>query len=111
MEARGDIPDKVTSTLFYGKWPNQHYDTKVIFGPDYTSDFHNYKVIWDPNQVTFYVDGQEKFKITDKNKIPKEEMYVIMNTAVGGDYSGNPDASTPFPAHFPIDWVSVHRWQ
>jgi beta-glucanase (GH16 family) len=111
MEARGDIPNKVTTTLHYGKYPHNGYQTKEYFGPDFTADFHNYKVLWDPNQVIFYVDGKEVLKITDKNIIPQEKQYLIMNTAVGGWYSGNPDESTPFPAHFIIDWVSVHRWQ
>ncbi|GAV02186.1 hypothetical protein RvY_12782 [Ramazzottius varieornatus] len=111
MEARGDQPNKVTTTLHYGRAPNNGDDTKEIWGIDFTADFHTYKVIWDPNQVTFFIDGREVYKITDKTHIPKEEMYLIMNVAVGGWYSGSPSNSTPFPTHFIIDYVTVHRWQ
>ena len=58
-----------------------------------------------------FVDGIERYKITDKAKIPKEKMYLIMNVAVGGNYPGSPDGSTPFPTHMIIDYVTVHRWQ
>src|SRR5690349_8869173 len=84
LEARGDTPNMVVQTLHYGRFPHNGYDTKEIWGPDYTADFHTYKVIWDPNQVTFFVDGQEKHKITDPGKIPHERMHLIMNLAVGG---------------------------
>lgn len=111
MEARGDLVNKITVTVHYDKSPNQKYETKEYFGPDFTADFHNFKVLWDPNQVVYYVDGQQIYNTTDKTKIPTENMYLIMNLAVGGFYPGNPDVATIFPNHFIIDWVSVHRWQ
>ncbi|OQV16882.1 putative Glucan endo-1,3-beta-glucosidase A1 [Hypsibius exemplaris] len=112
MEARGDKPHKVQSTLHFGVYPNNGYVTNFTTGPDYTADFHTYKVLWDPDQVVFYVDGEVALRVTDKRQIPAAEpMILIMNTAVGGLYSGNPDSTTPFPQNFVIDYVSVHRWQ
>jgi beta-glucanase (GH16 family) len=111
MEARGDAVHKITTTVHHGRFPNNGYDGIDVFGPDYTADFHTFKAIWDPNQIVWFVDGAEVYKITDWNKIPHEEMYLIMNVAVGGWYSGNPDWSTPFPTHMLIDYVTVHKWQ
>jgi beta-glucanase (GH16 family) len=111
MEARGDIPNKMTVAVHYGTPPHNGHVTLEHYGPDFTADFHKFKVLWDPNQVVFYVDGQEIYKVTDRNIIPHEKMFLIMNTAVGGTYPGSPDQSTPFPQHFKIDWVTVHRWQ
>jgi len=111
MEARGDITNKITHAIHFGVYPNNNHDTKEVFGPDYTAGFHTYKVLWDPNQIIFYVDGQETYRTTDKNKIPTQPLYLIMNTAVGGWYPGNPDASTHLPTEFAIDYVTVHRWQ
>ena len=112
MEARGDRPTKVQSTLHYGVYPNNGYVTEIKDGPDYTAGFHTYKVLWDPNQVVFYVDGADVFKVTDKAQIPQNTpMYLVMNTAVGGLYSGNPDNTTKFPQEFLIEYVTVHRWQ
>jgi beta-glucanase (GH16 family) len=36
-------------------------------------------------------------------------MYVILNLAVGGDWAGSPNSSTPFPSTMKVDYVRV--WQ
>jgi beta-glucanase (GH16 family) len=36
-------------------------------------------------------------------------MYLIANLAVGGDWPGNPDASTRFPGFMDIDYIRVFR--
>jgi beta-glucanase (GH16 family) len=36
-------------------------------------------------------------------------MYVIANLAVGGDWTGNPDATTVFPGVMEIDYIRVYR--
>ena len=35
--------------------------------------------------------------------------YLIMNLAVGGQFPGDPNAATPFPAEMVIDYVRVYR--
>ena len=37
-----------------------------------------------------------------------QPFYLIMNLAVGGNFFGNPDASTPFPAEMLVDYVRVY---
>jgi beta-glucanase (GH16 family) len=32
-----------------------------------------------------------------------------MNLAVGGDFGGNPDGATPFPAEMLVDYVRVYQ--
>ncbi|OQV16876.1 putative Glucan endo-1,3-beta-glucosidase A1 [Hypsibius exemplaris] len=111
LEARGDVPHKVTHTIHYGRWPSNQYEGTDTWGPDYTEDFHTYKVIWDPFQLIFFVDGVERYRVWEWHKIPHEPMYLIMNVAVGGWFGADPDSTTPFPVHFIIDYVTVHRWQ
>jgi len=111
MEARGDQPNKIVTTVHYGRAPNNNHDGKETWGPDYTADFHTYKVIWDPNQIVWFIDGVQVHKVTEHHKIPHEPMYLIMNVAVGGWFGLNPDWTTPFPTHMVIDYVTVHRWQ
>jgi len=45
--------------------------------------------------------------VTDPTRIPTEPMYVLANLAVGGNWPGSPDASTPFPSDLEIDWIHV----
>jgi len=37
-----------------------------------------------------------------------EPMYLILNLAVGGDWPGNPDQTTAFPANLLVDYVRVY---
>ena len=37
------------------------------------------------------------------------EFYIILNLAVGGDWPGPVDASTPFPAQMLVDYVRVYQ--
>jgi beta-glucanase (GH16 family) len=36
-------------------------------------------------------------------------MYIIANLAVGGDWPGNPDATTRFPGSMDIDYIRVYQ--
>jgi beta-glucanase (GH16 family) len=37
--------------------------------------------------------------------------FVLLNLAVGGDWPGNPDATTQFPQQMLVDYVRVYRKQ
>ena len=34
--------------------------------------------------------------------------FILLNLAIGGDYPGPPDSSTPFPSEMLIDYVRVY---
>jgi beta-glucanase (GH16 family) len=78
-------------------------------GPNLTRTFHTFGVDWQPDHVTWYVDGVERSRITDPALICPEAMYPILNVAVGGDWPGAPDATTVFPATMDVDYLRV--WQ
>ena len=35
-------------------------------------------------------------------------MYMIANLGIGGTWPGAPDASTPWPAHYNIDYIRAY---
>ena len=37
-----------------------------------------------------------------------QPFYILINTVVGGNWPGSPDASTVFPATMEVDWVRVY---
>ncbi len=37
--------------------------------------------------------------------------YAILNLAVGGDFDGNPDASTTFPQTMLVDYVRYYQYK
>ena len=78
-------------------------------GADLTRTFHTFGVDWQPDHVSWFIDGVERSRITDPALICPEAMYPILNVAVGGDWPGAPDDTTVFPASMDVDYVRV--WQ
>ena len=74
-------------------------------GIDLTADFHVYAVNWTKDKLQWLVDGKV-IQETSVN-VPNVAMYLLLNLAVGGNWPGNPDASTQFPSSMLVDWVRV----
>lgn len=84
---------------------------------DVTS-FHTYGAIWSPNMVQFYVDSPDNvFFIRTANDVPggpgqwvfNHSFINITNLAVGGDFPGNPDSTTPSPAIMLVDYIHYYQ--
>ena len=79
--------------------------------------FHTYGIIWSPYMIQFYVDDPANiFFVQDASSLPEggewvfdHPFYLLMNLAIGGDWPGNPDATTPNPAEMLVDYVRVYK--
>lgn len=74
---------------------------------DLASGFHTYGVIWQPDRISWYLDGRR----TATTRTPSDihgPFHLLMNLAVGGNWPGNPDATTDFPAAYKIDYVRAY---
>ncbi len=58
--------------------------------------------------MVWYIDGVERKRYTDAANISSIPMYINANLAVGG-WAGSPDASTPFPSTYLVDYIRA--WQ
>lgn len=110
MESLGENTRMIYQTYHYydGNGKLQSTDSFEVPGPDYSSDFHTYGMLWEPNKVTWYVDGVKTHSIWDEN-VSNEDMYLLINLAIGGNWSVSPDSSTPFPARYQIDYVRAYQ--
>jgi beta-glucanase (GH16 family) len=80
-------------------------------------NFHTYGIIWSPGMMQFYVDDPANiFFVQNASDLPEggqwvfdHPFFLVMNLAVGGDWPGNPDASTPNPAEMLVDYVRVYK--
>ncbi|MFK7894032.1 MAG: family 16 glycosylhydrolase [Granulosicoccus sp.] len=77
---------------------------------DFSTDFHVYRVDWEPGRIVWFVDDVETGRV-EGNQVSDEQMYIIANLAVGGTFPGPADESTPFPARFEIDYIRVYQRQ
>ena len=109
MEWLGHETTKYYTTL-HTQMTGEH--TKSALAPitiaDASADFHTYAVDWGPQMTIFYFDGKEVSRQATYADMHKP-FYLFINLAVGGNWPGSPDASTPLPAAMQIDWVRA--WQ
>jgi beta-glucanase (GH16 family) len=106
MEMVGHKPTMVLGTIHWGKWPNNRYYSQCYKGPDFSKDFHTFAIEWEPGSIKWFVDGKQYSQV--KAHVPEEPFYIILNTAVGGMWPGNPDETTVFPQYHDIDYVRVY---
>lgn len=120
VELVGHEPSTVHGTIHYGAaWPNNSST-----GTDYELDsgtffdeFHVFAVEWEEGEIRWYVDGELFQTITswysENGTYPApfdKPFYLLLNVAVGGNWPGNPNGSTPFPARMEVDYVRVYEW-
>ncbi len=80
-------------------------------------NFHTYGIIWSPGMIQFYVDDPANvYFVQDANDLPAGGEWVfdhpfslLLNVALGGDWPGDPDATTPNPADMLVDYVRVYK--
>ncbi|MCB5176355.1 family 16 glycosylhydrolase [Microvirga lenta] len=81
------------------------YDTQAVStGIDLSQGFHTYGTMWTADTITFYLDGNEVCSIQTPAGM-NEPMYLLAGLAVGGNWPGAPDGTTPFPSQFQIDYI------
>jgi beta-glucanase (GH16 family) len=95
--------------------------TKYNFPSGQTAaEWHTYGMIWSNGTVGFYVDDPTQPYVTyttsSLNGIngavwpfdAGQSNFIILNLAIGGDWPGPPNGSTPFPSEMLIDYVRVY---
>jgi beta-glucanase (GH16 family) len=82
---------------------------------EYADDFHVFTVSWRPNEIRWLVDGREHHRMTPADLphgakwVFDHPFFLLLNVAVGGNWPGDPDASTTFPQQMVVDYVRAYR--
>ena len=97
-------------------------------GPDFAEGWHVFAIDWEPNSITWYVNGVVRSRYVGP-RVPHEPMYLVANLAVGGSttppsyfdiipryfdvipgyFAIIPDYFDTIPSYFDIDYIRV--WQ
>ncbi|USQ85518.1 discoidin domain-containing protein [Streptomyces phaeoluteigriseus] len=83
---------------------------------DFSDDFHTWAADWNSKGITYSLDGRTVFSLA-KDEVERTRgpwifdhpHYMILNLAVGGDWPGPTDATTPFPSRMLVDYVRVYQ--
>jgi len=123
MESLGHQTNISYSTIHYGEPHGEQQGSIERSGADsFSAKFHEYSVEWEPGEMRFYTDGELVLTCNDWFTAVQGEddkpypapfdqpFFVQLNLAVGGNWPGNPDATTDFSkAEFEIDYVRVYQ--
>jgi beta-glucanase (GH16 family) len=88
---------------------------KLPEGQHFADDFHVFAVEWEPDAIRLYVDEHLYAARTRADMKPgwkwafDHPFFLLLNVAVGGDWPGNPDATSVFPQTMLVDYVRVYR--
>ncbi|WP_141500846.1 family 16 glycosylhydrolase [Paenibacillus luteus] len=125
MEAKGRLPGTTSGAVhFGGQWPVNRYiagEYHFSEGQTFANDYHVYTIIWEEDNIKWYVDGEFFFKVSrnqwysvaapnNPNAPFDQPFYIIMNLAIGGHFDGG---LAPSPADIPatmlVDYVRVYK--
>lgn len=79
----------------------------TVDGMDITL-FHTYVITWTPDLVEWQIDGKAYRRVTDRQLVPHEPMFWVMNAWVGG-WGGTPGPGTILPSWIEVDHLRIHR--
>ena len=85
-------------------------------GAKLSDAFHVFAVEWTTNQIKWYMDNVQYFTLTPANLpggstwVFNAPQFILLNLAVGGNWPGNPDATTVFPQQMLVDYVRVYNY-
>jgi len=115
LEFIGREPDHIYATVHAPGYSggNGVGSSLVVPADTLKNDFHVYAIEWQENEIRWYFDDQEYFKITPAD-VPNtwifdHPFFIIMNVAVGGRWPGYPDKTTTFPQFLFVDYVRVYQ--
>jgi beta-glucanase (GH16 family) len=125
MESKNQT-DSIGGAIHYGgNWPNNVWSSGNYSpgGVNFSDAFHVYTVEWEPDVMRWYVDGILYSTKTSSQwysdgapgnpLAPFDQyFYIIMNAAVGGNYTGCTSSgcvTASLPQQFQVDWVRVYQ--
>ncbi|HEX5601576.1 MAG TPA: glycoside hydrolase family 16 protein [Pyrinomonadaceae bacterium] len=114
MEIQGQNPLRNFGTIHWADQNGVHASFGGTFNSSssLTAGFHTFAISRTSTAIKWYVDRVQYAEANISGGINSTSefqapFFIILNVAVGGNFVGNPDASTVFPQQMQVDWVRV----
>ena len=110
---QGQVHASVHTKKYYHSIGTQK--TAITQVPDCSDSFHVYKLEWDKETITMFIDDRPYFKFrnehTGKDAWPFDKpCHLLLNIAVGGNWGGQKGVDeTIWPQKMEIDYVRVYK--
>ncbi|MCA5005198.1 glycoside hydrolase family 16 protein [Sphingobacterium bovistauri] len=117
---RGNILANIangTNKRWTAEWHNGVKSVESLGGEMWAKEFHVWRMDWDENEITLYLDDVLLNKVSLERLVNKDGTnfnpfkqphYVLVNLALGGDNGGQIDESL-LPAKYEIDYIRVYQ--
>ncbi len=84
-------------------------------GQYFKDSYHLFQLQWSQNKLAWYVDGilYETRTTVDTGTDPwpfNLPFFFLLNTAIGGNWPGNPDSTTVWPQRMLVDYIRVYNY-
>jgi beta-glucanase (GH16 family) len=114
MEYVSRIPNEIFGTI-HGPGYNGGGSFSGIydFGERVDQDYHTFAVEWQPNLITWYVDGIQ-YHQAEPSDVPgpwvfEKPFFLLLNFAIGGNFGGAIDPANTYPQEYLVDYVRVYQ--
>jgi beta-glucanase (GH16 family) len=117
MEYVGKTPDRILNYIHFADVSDNHQfmGAETIIAED--NNFHKYSVEWNENEIVWYRDSVETYKVLRTNERITNtwpfdaEFHLLLNTAIGGNLGGpTVDANAlQLPKYMVVDYVRVYQ--
>lgn len=102
---------EIHGTVHWNANGHAQYGNSVTIDP---STYQTYSIEWNSDEILWFLNGVQYHSISIQNNGGNTEefhlpFYLILNLAVGGNWPGYPDATTPFPSQLEVDYVRAYK--
>ncbi len=120
IEMAGSRPNQISGSLHGPGYSGGNAFTRsfALNADAFGDGFHVFALEWTPDGMRWLVD-EKPFHVRTASGVADagrdwvfdHAFYLIINLAIGGQFDGDPDASTSFPQQMLIDYVRVSRYE
>ena len=113
MIGGGENEKRIYGTAHWESNGHASYGSNYTLGAGiFADDYHVFSIVWNSKSIQWFVDGSKyvTIDITPAGLAAfQKNQFIILNLAVGGNWPGNPDATTIFPQKLYVDYVRVYQ--
>jgi Glycosyl hydrolases family 16 len=113
MEIRGQNPFENIGTMHWeANGSHASYGGSISSPVSLAAGFHTFAISRTTTAIKWYLDGTQYHEANIEGGINstsefQDQFFIILNIAVGGNFVGSPNSSTPFPQQMRVDYVRV----
>jgi beta-glucanase (GH16 family) len=114
MEYVSRLPNEIFGTIHGpGYSGGSSFGDIYDFGESVYNDYHTFTIEWEPNLITWYVDGIQ-YHQAEPSDVPGPWVYdkpffLLLNFAIGGNFGGPVDPANVYPQEYKVDYVRVFQ--